>query len=124
MALLYSAHVLYKMKDYKGALDRYSRMKATSLVENGLAGLVMYHLAMTRLAMTDYEAAKSLFDRLSKDPESPYRREACASIGAIYEAQDKKKEAVQAYRQYLKMFPQAPDAAYIRARMAALSSSS
>jgi len=120
-ALLYSGHVLYKMEDFKGALGRYTRMKSTNLVENGLGSLVLYHLAMTRLAMKDYEPAKELFERLTKDTRSPYRREAYASIGAIYEAQNKRKEAVQAYRQYLKMFPKAPDAAYVKARIAALS---
>jgi regulator of sirC expression with transglutaminase-like and TPR domain len=29
----------------------------------------------------------------------------------------KNKEAVQAYRQYLKMFPEAPDAAYVKGRI-------
>jgi len=33
----------------------------------------------------------------------------------------KNKEAVQAYRQYLKMFPQAPDAPFVRTRIADLS---
>jgi outer membrane protein assembly factor BamD (BamD/ComL family) len=89
-------------------------------VASGLDSLVMYHLAMTRLAMKDYEPAKQLFDQLSKDIRSPYRREAFAAIAGIYEAMDKKKEAVQAYRQYLKMFPKAPDEAYIKARMATL----
>ena len=119
-ALLYSGHVLYMKKDYKGALDRYTRMKSTELVAEGLGGLVMYNIAMTRLALNEYEAAKNLFDQLSKDKDSPYRRDASASIGAIYEAMGKKKEAAQAYRQYLKMFPKAPDAPYVRARMAAL----
>jgi hypothetical protein len=32
----------------------------------------------------------------------------------------KNKEAVQAYRQYLKMFPEAPDAAFVKARIADL----
>jgi predicted negative regulator of RcsB-dependent stress response len=122
-ALLYTGHVLYMKKDYKGALDRYMRMKSTDLVENGLGGLVMYNVAMTRLALKEYEAAKNLFDQLSKDEDSPYRRDAGASIGAIYEAMGKKKEAAQAYRQYLKMFPKAPDAPYIRARMTALAAS-
>jgi predicted negative regulator of RcsB-dependent stress response len=119
-ALLYSGHVLYMKKNYKGALDRYTRMKSTQLVAEGLGGLVMYNIAMTRLALNEYEAAKNLFDQLSKDKDSPYRRDASASIGAIYEAMGKKKEAAQAYRQYLKMFPKAPDAPYVRARMAAL----
>jgi predicted negative regulator of RcsB-dependent stress response len=119
-ALLYSGHVLYMKKDYKGALDRYTRMKSTQLVTEGLGGLVMYNIAMTRLALNEYEAAKNLFDQLSKDKDSPYRRDASASIGTIYEAMGKKKEAAQAYRQYLKMFPKAPDAPYVRARMAAL----
>jgi outer membrane protein assembly factor BamD (BamD/ComL family) len=123
MALLYSGHVLYQKKDFKGAIERYERMKGTNIVKNGLGSLVMYHMAMTRLAMNEYEAAKLLFDQLAKETSSPYRREACASIAAIYEAQGKKKEAVQAYRQYLKMFPKAPDAPYVRARMATLSGS-
>jgi tetratricopeptide (TPR) repeat protein len=119
-ALLYTGHVLYMMKDYKGALERYSRMKSTSLVKAGLGDLILYNMGMTRLAMKDYEAAKDLLGQLSRDGDSPYRRDASATIGGIYEAMGKKKEAVQAYRQYLKMFPKAPDAPYIRARMSAL----
>ncbi|MCA1959666.1 MAG: tetratricopeptide repeat protein [Desulfomonile sp.] len=122
MALLYSAHVLYRMGDYKGALDRYTRMQSTSLVGKGLGNLLLYHLAMTRLALKEYEEAKSLFDTLSKDTNSPYRREALVATAGIYEAMGKNKEAVQAYRQYLKMFPQAPDAPYVRTRIADLSS--
>lgn len=121
MALLYSAHLLYKMSDYKGALDRYTRMQSTSLVEKGLGSLLLYHLAMTRLALKEYDEAKSLFDTLSTDTNSPYRREALVAIAGIYEAMGKNKEAVQAYRQYLKMFPQAPDAPFVRTRIADLS---
>jgi outer membrane protein assembly factor BamD (BamD/ComL family) len=120
-ALLYSAHVLYQKKDYQGALDRYTRMKSTTLVEKGLGSLVMYHMAMTQLALKDYETAKQLFSQLTKDTASPYCREAYISLAGLYEATDQKKEAAQAYRQYLKMFPQAPDAAYVRARIADLS---
>jgi predicted negative regulator of RcsB-dependent stress response len=120
-ALLYSAHVLFMKKDYQGALERYTQMKSTSIVKKGLGDLVMYHIAMTRLAMKEYEAAKEIFARLSADAESPYRREACMSIAAIYEANDKKKEAVQEYNQYLKAFPMAPDASYVQSRIADLS---
>jgi len=122
-ALLYSGHILYRKQDYQGALDRYTKMKSTSLVEKGLGSLVMYHVAMTRQALKDYEGALSLFDQLSKDTNSPYRREAVASIAGIYETMGKNKEAAQTYRQYLKMFPEAPDAPYIKARIADLSTS-
>jgi tetratricopeptide (TPR) repeat protein len=121
-ALLYSGHILYRKGDYQGALERYTRMKSTSLVEKGLGSLVMYHIAMTRQALKDYDGALSLFDQLSKDTNSPYRREAVASMAGIYEAMGKTKEAAQTYRQYLKMFPEAPDAPYIKARIADLSS--
>jgi tetratricopeptide (TPR) repeat protein len=122
MALLYSGHVLYKMKDYKGALERYNKVKSTKLARSGLGSMLMYHVAMTYLALKDYDQAKLLFEQLCKNTDSPYLREAYASIAAIYEATNKKKEAVQAYRQYLKMFPKAPDAAYVRARIADLTS--
>lgn len=121
VSLLYSGHVLYAKQDYKGALERYTRMKSTDLVKNGLGSLVLYHLAMTNLAMKKYDSAVLFFDQLSKDTKSPYQRQALASIADIYEAMGKVKEAVQAYRQYLKMFPQAPDAAYVKSRIAALS---
>jgi tetratricopeptide (TPR) repeat protein len=123
MALLYSGHVLYKMKDFKGALERYTKMKSTQVAQSGLSSMLIYHIAMTYFALKDYEQAKTLFEQLSQNTDSPYLREAYASIAAIYEATDKKKEAVQAYRQYLKMFPKAPDAAYVRARIAQLTSS-
>jgi predicted negative regulator of RcsB-dependent stress response len=122
LALLYSGHVLYRMKDLKGALERYQKMKSTKLAEEGLENLVMYHVAMTYLAMKEYESARPLFEQLAVNTDSPYSREAHASIAAIYEALGKKKEAIQAYRQYLKMFPKAPDAAYVKSRIADLSS--
>lgn len=120
-ALLYSGHVLYAKRDFKGALERYRRMKSTKLVEKGLGSLVLYHMAMTSLAMKDFDNAMLFFDQLSKDTKSPYQRQALSSIADIYEAMGKNKEAVQAYRQYLKMFPQAPDAPYVKARIADLS---
>ena len=123
MALLYSGHVLYKMKDFKGALERYTKMKSTRVAQSGLSSMLIYHIAMTYLALKDYEQSKTLFEQLAQNTDSPYLREAYASIAAIYEATDKKKEAVQAYRQYLKMFPKAPDAAYVKARIAQLTSS-
>lgn len=119
-ALLYTGHVLYMKKDYKGALERYERMKSTNLVKRGLGDLIMYNIAMTHIALGNYEEAKTLFEQLSKDPDSPYRREAYSSIASIYETMGKNKEAIQAYRQYLKMFPQAPDAAYVKSRISAL----
>ncbi len=121
MALLYSGHVLCKKNDYKGALDRYTRMQETTLVRSGLGPLVMYHLAMTRMALEDYDQALVLFDQLSKDNNSPYRREAFSSIAKLYELMNKNKEAVQAYRQYLKMFPEAPDASFVKTRIMDLS---
>ena len=120
-ALLYTGHVLYKKDDYKGALERYTRMQNTSLVRHGLGTLVMYHLAMTRMALKDYEQALGLFDQLSKETNSPYRREAFSSIAKLYELMNKNKEAVQAYRQYLKMFPEAPDASFVKTRIMDLS---
>ena len=118
MALLYSGHVLYKKQDFKGALERYTQMQSTNLVKSGLSSLVFYHMAMSQLALKEYDNAVVLFDQLSKDVNSPYRREAYATVARIYELMGKNKEAVQAYRQYLKMFPEAPDAAFVKARIA------
>lgn len=121
MALLYSGHVLYQKKDYKAALERYTRMQGTNLAKTGLEPLILYHVATTRFALHDYEEAKKLFEGLAKDTNSPYRREASSSIARIYESMNKRKEAVQAYKQYLKMFPEAPDAPFVKARIADLS---
>jgi predicted negative regulator of RcsB-dependent stress response len=121
MAQLYAGHVLYKKKDYKAALERYTRMQSTSLVKKGLEPLILYHIATTRFALHDYDEAKKLLEELAKDTNSPYRREASSSIARIYESMNKNKEAVQAYKQYLKMFPEAPDAAFVKARIADLS---
>ena len=121
MALLYSGHVLYKKNDFRGALDRYTRMQTTKLAKEGMGQLVLYHTAMTLFALKDYEQATIIFDQLSKDTNSPYCREAHAAIARIYESSGKNKEAVQAYRQYLKMFPEAPDAAFVKSRIAELS---
>ena len=119
-ALLYSGHVLYKKGDFAAALDRYTKMQTTSLAKQGLGPLILYHIAMTRFALKDYDQAIVVFDQLSKGTNSPYRREAHAAIARIYEASGKNKEAVQAYRQYLKMFPEAPDAAFVKCRIAEL----
>ncbi len=120
MALFYTGHLLYMKQDYKDALDRYIKVQSTSLAKKGLGLLIQYHIAMTHLALKDYEQALMIFDQLSKDINSPYRRESYSSIARIYELMGKNKEAVQAYRQYLKMFPEAPDAAFIKARIADL----
>jgi tetratricopeptide (TPR) repeat protein len=120
--LLYSGHVLYKLGDYEKALERYSAMTGTSLVENGLGDLVAYHLAMTNLMLKRHAKAKEQFERLANDTGSPYRREAAAAVAGIYEEMGKNKEAIQAYRQYLKVFPRAPDAPFVKARIADLSS--
>jgi predicted negative regulator of RcsB-dependent stress response len=120
MALLYCGHVLYQKGDYRGALERYSRLRSSDLAKSGLEPLIMYHIGSTRFALKEYEQAKGVFEDLAKDTNSPYRREAYAYIARIYEAMNKKKEAVQAYRQYLKMFPEAPDAAVVKARIADL----
>jgi predicted negative regulator of RcsB-dependent stress response len=121
MSLLYTGHVLYKKGDYKGALERYTRMQKTSLVNKGLGPLVLYHIAMTKIELKQYDQALSLLDELSKDNNSPYRREAYSSIARLYELMGKNKEAVQAYRQYLKMFPEAPDASFVKTKIMDLS---
>lgn len=120
LALLYAGHVRYHMDDYKGALEYYERAHNTKLVRGGLGQLVTYHLAMTRLALKDYDQARILFTQLSAESESPYRREAAVALARIYEVTGQYKEATQAYKQYLKMFPEAPDAPFIRARLAEL----
>lgn len=121
MALLYSGHVLSMKKDYQGALKRYLQVESTQLSREGLKELFWYHIAQTRMALKEYDQAADLFHTLSKDTDSPYRREAYVAIARIYELTDKTKEAVQAYRQYLKVFPEAPDAAFVKARIAELS---
>ena len=73
------------------------------------------------MALKDYEKAINLFEQLTRDINSPYRREAYSSIARIYEMMDKKKEAAQAYKQYLKVFPEAPDADFVKAKIAQLS---
>ncbi len=120
MALLYSGYVLSKKKDYKGALERYLKLESSRLAQEGLRDLFWYSVARTRMALKEYDKAASIFDTLSKDTKSPYRREAYGAIARIYEFEDKKKEAVQAYRQYLKIFPEAPDAAFVKAKIAEL----
>ncbi len=96
-------------------------MQNTSLVKKGLGPMIMYHIAETHLALKDYDPAILIFEQLSRDTNSPYRREASVSIARIYDMMDKGKEALQAYRQYLKTFPEAPDAAVIKARIAQIS---
>ncbi len=120
-ALLYSGHILFKKGDLQGALEKYQKVESTRLADEGLRELCWYHLAKTHLALGSFEKAQALFEKLSKDTDSPYRREAASSIARIYELTDRRKEAVQAYKQYLKMFPEAPDAAFVKARIADLS---
>ena len=120
MALLYSGHVLFKKKDYKGALERYEKMKSASLIRKGLEPLVLYHTGDTLFRLADYDKALAVFGQLTKETNSPYRREAYAFIARIYELTNRNKEAVQAYRQYLKIFPEAPDAAFVKAKIADL----
>lgn len=121
MALLYTGHILFKKKDFKEALARYLKMESSSLAKEGLRYLFWYHVAETRLALKEYDQAAELFEKLARDTDSPYRREAYVAIARIYELNNKTKEAVQAYRQYLKIFPEAPDAAFVKARIADLS---
>jgi predicted negative regulator of RcsB-dependent stress response len=121
MAILYSGHILFNKNDLNGALEKYRKVETTSLAGEGLLELFWYHIAKTRSALGDYDKAMALFEKLSKDSDSPYRRDAYANIARIYELTERRKEAVQAYRQYLKMFPEAPDAAFVRARIADLS---
>lgn len=120
MALLYSGHVLTRKKEYQGALERYLKLESSSLAGEGLRDLFWYHIAQTRMALKEYDKAATIYETLSKDTKSPYRREAYAAIARIYEFENKKKEAVQAYRQYLKVFPEAPDAAFVKAKIAEL----
>jgi tetratricopeptide (TPR) repeat protein len=120
-ALLYSGHVLFRKKEYAGALEKYKRMQSTQLAGEGLSSLMLYHIGKTYLAMNQYEQAVVIFDQLAKDSNSPYQREAYGAIARMYEMMNRKKEAVQAYRQYLKIFPEAPDAAFVKSRISDLS---
>lgn len=119
-AILYSGHVLFRKKEYAAALEKYKRMQQTQLASEGLSPLVLYHIGKTYLAMNQHEQAVVIFDQLAKDSNSPYRREAYGAIARVYEMMNRKKEAVQAYRQYLKIFPEAPDAAFVKSRISDL----
>lgn len=121
LALLYSGHVLYKGGEYDRALDRYTKAQTTALGKQGFGPLIQYNIAQTLFALKNYDKAISLFEQFSRDTTSPYRREAHVSIARIYESMGKNKEAVQAYKQYLKIFPEAPDADFVKARIAQLS---
>lgn len=124
LALLYSGHVSYKSGDYEHALERYNRTMNTSLAKHGFGPLIQYNIAQTLFVLKNYDKALALFDQFSRDITSPYRREAHVSMARIYEILGKNKEAVQAYRQYLKIFPEAPDADFVKARIAQLSAAS
>lgn len=121
LALLYCGHILYKAGDYSSALDRYTKTQSTSLAKLGFGPLIQYNLAQTLFASKNYDKAITLFEQFSRDTTSPYRREAHVNIARIYESMGKTKEAVQAYKQYLKIFPEAPDADFVKARIAQLS---
>ncbi len=120
-AKLYAGHVLFLKKDYPRALEKYQQLQSSIMARKGLGSLILYHIGRTYLAMNQYDKAILIFDQLAKDMDSPYRREAYGTIARIYETMDKKKEAVQSYRQYLKIFPEAPDAAFVKSRIAELS---
>lgn len=120
IALLYSAHILYNKGDFKGALERYNRFQSSGLAVQSLGPLALYNIAQSYMALKDFEKAMNIFEQLSKDVNSPYRREAYSSIARIYEMMDKKKEAAQAYKQYLKVFPEAPDADFVKAKISQL----
>ncbi len=120
LAILYSGHVLYKGAMYDKALDKYSKALSTSLAKHGFGPLVQYNIAQTLFALNNYDKAITLFEQFARDTTSPYRREAHVRIARIYEAMGKNKEAAQAYKQYLKIFPEAPDVDFVRARIAQL----
>ncbi len=96
LAQLDRGHVLYQKGDFKDALARYDSLRSSILTKKGLEPLILYHIAMTRFALKDFEQADNLFTQLSKDTNSPYRREAFAAIAHIYESMGKNKEAAQA----------------------------
>lgn len=120
IALLYSAHVLYNKGDFKTALERYEKFQSSGLAGKSLGPLALYNIAQSYMALNSFEKAMNAFEQLSKDVNSPYRREAYSSIARIYEMMDKKKEAAQAYKQYLKIFPEAPDADFVKAKISQL----
>ncbi len=122
LALLYTGHVSYKNEDFDKALDRYTKALTTSLSKKGFGPLIQYNIAQTLFALKNYDKAINLFEQFARDTTSPYRREAHVSIARIYESMGKTKEAVQAYKQYLKIFPEAPDADFVKAQIAKLSS--
>jgi predicted negative regulator of RcsB-dependent stress response len=120
IALLYSAHILYNKGDFKEALERYNRFQSSGLAGKALGPLALYNIAQSYMALKDFEKAMNSFEQLSKDVNSPYRREAYSSIARIYEMMDKKKEAAQAYKQYLKVFPESPDADFVKTKISQL----
>lgn len=121
IALLYEGHILFNKGDYKGAVEKYKQFQLSGLARKGLEPLAIYNIAESEMALKDYEKAINLFEQLTRDINSPYRRESYSSIARIYEMMDKKKEAAQAYKQYLKVFPEAPDADFVKAKIAQLS---
>ena len=121
IAILYEGHILFNKGDFKGALDKYNQFQSSILARKGLGPLALYNMAQSEMALKDYETAINLFDQLTRDINSPYRREAYSSIARIYEMMEKKKEAAQAYKQYLKVFPEAPDADFVKTKIAQLS---
>lgn len=121
IALLYEGHILFNKGDFKGAEEKYKQFQLSGLARKGLEPLALYNVAESKMALKDYEKAINLFEQLTRDINSPYRRESYSSIARIYEMMDKKKEAAQAYKQYLKVFPEAPDADFVKAKIAQLS---
>jgi len=91
ISLLYSGHILFKKGAYNEALDKYNQFQSSDLARRGLGSLALYNVAESYMALKDYEKAINLFEQLTRDINSPYRREAYSSIARIYEMMGKKK---------------------------------
>ncbi len=112
------AQMAIRKKDWPQAiifLDSYTESLSSS--EKGLG---LYPLALVFEESGAFDRAVDAFDRILKDPGSPYAKLAMLGKARVLRLQNKSEDAKKVYEQFLEKHPDSLDAAAVRGLLASL----
>ncbi|MFH1626342.1 MAG: tetratricopeptide repeat protein [Pseudomonadota bacterium] len=105
LALLYSGHTYYKLKQFDESIEFYQSFLKKTSFDNPLKIFAFDGLGYGYEAKGDYRNALIYFSKLIDGDENPLSRLGHFSVGRCYEKLGEKDKALQTYQKVLTMYP-------------------
>jgi tetratricopeptide (TPR) repeat protein len=120
LGLFFVGKCLARLKRYDEAIQHYEAFLSENEKNPLYRALAKQSLGFAYESRKDYEKALVCFKEVAAMDRSFLREEATLAVARIHEAMGQKREALDAYREYLTNHPDSVETSHIRRRVALL----